>query len=593
MNKKYAQKDITRDPAVLRASLIQKSERSLPALVGLLAIFIIVYFSLRHLVPPFYLMLWMIPVAIAFSVRIAITHYILKKITTLDNKKVRFFNNLLTFNSASIQLFVGSGIWWVSRSDAGIAPQIVTFILTLYSVGNMINMMSDFRALILSNIILLGQPIIFWFTIGANWYWVSIALFTILVLMSLAGQKNSRIFAENILVSKEKDRLIKKIAAEKNKAEKALKKAQNANKAKAFFMAAASHDLRQPLYAISILNETLGLQELDDNLSSIVNKQAEAIETLSGLFNNLLDLSRFEAGQVRKNIKVFDLVPLVQKLQSEFSLISSKKKLKLTVIAPNEAIVKTDPELLSRMLRNLIGNAISYTEQGSINITINRKQHNTQIIIQDTGIGISPEDQKRIFQEYYQIDNPHRNRQKGVGLGLAIVKNINQILNTKLKLSSAPVEGSCFKLKLKNNNQPVETSTDKNEQTINYKMLAGFHLWLMEDDPIVRDALTSQLKNWQINYRFFDNDQQLVEHYHKQQQWPDIFIFDDMLGLELNGMEIANKLVAMGAKPECFLIVTGNADIKRISELEKSQFKIMQKPVSLKQIMQWAISIAK
>lgn len=226
----------------------------------------------------------------------------------------------------------------------------------------------------------------------------------------------------------ERQRLVDALVASREEAERA-------NRAKSRFLATASHDLRQPLQTIKLLNAALTrLAAGNAQLGELLHHQQQAIESTTRLLNALLDISRLESGAIDPHVSEVSLPELLGELQSEFDSVARARGLSL-VVNPARVTIRTDKVLMSQLLQNLIGNAFKYTDEGSVTVDCSRKADALVIVVRDTGIGIPPDKLERIFDEYYQVDT-HGAKRMGVGLGLAIVKEVARLLNFRVRIAS-------------------------------------------------------------------------------------------------------------------------------------------------------------
>jgi signal transduction histidine kinase/CHASE3 domain sensor protein len=221
--------------------------------------------------------------------------------------------------------------------------------------------------------------------------------------------------------------------------------ANRANQTKGRFLATASHDLRQPLQALSMLNGSLRRRIADPEAGQIASQQQQAITVMAGLLNALLDISKLESGTVKPQIAACDLGALFEELGREFAAPAASKGLKLEV-APCQELALTDRLLLGQVLRNLLGNAVRYTRSGSVRLACRGEGDRLRIDVADTGIGIPPEHLRDIFDEFFQIGASPGGAREGHGLGLSIVKRAAQLLQHELRVQSDPGKGSVFSL---------------------------------------------------------------------------------------------------------------------------------------------------
>ncbi len=236
---------------------------------------------------------------------------------------------------------------------------------------------------------------------------------------------------------------LKKIEAENQRAKEA---AENANQAKSHFLAAASHDLRQPLQAMTTITDLLKMKLEGEELFWLVNNLSKSLANMSELFNALLNVSQLESGTIIPEIKEFPVNDLFHHLIKTYRPIAEHKAVKLHV-AECSATIRSDPLLLGQILDNLVSNAIRYTESGKVLLGCRHRGQLLRIDVWDTGIGIPEDQQEHIFEEFYQLDNPARDRRKGLGLGLSIVKRISRLLQHEIK-QCAWAEGSLFSVEV-------------------------------------------------------------------------------------------------------------------------------------------------
>ena len=378
---------------------------------------------------------------------------------------------------------------------------------------------------------------------------------------------------------------LERLVAEKTvELQEALKVANDAMRAKAMFLAAASHDLRQPLYAISILADALAFEDLPASTASALEKLRQAIGVLRSLFDNLLDLSRFDAGEVKPVMRAVSLRDVLMPLAAEYETLCETKHLAWTCDIP-QIRVRTDPELLRRLVGNVLSNAVRYTDAGGVRLVAREERGRAVVEIIDTGIGIAPADQQRVFEEFVQIGNPSRSREKGVGLGLSIVRKVDELLGTNLTLDSAAGKGTRISLELaiaEDSEEPAARPVPKREKAD----LAGLRVWVVEDDLLVRRALAAQFTAWGVAYDFAANAADIEALLRKDGGWPDAAILDDMLDSGERGLDIARSLAAH-MPMERVAFVTGNADPERLRQLHDSGFEVMRKPIAGTDLGAW------
>jgi len=225
--------------------------------------------------------------------------------------------------------------------------------------------------------------------------------------------------------------------------EAAKRQAEQANLGKSRFLAAASHDLRQPLQTISLLHEMLARKLKDDATLGLVGRLDETVSTMSSMLDTLLDINQLEAGIVRREMVGFPINAVLERLRTQFTFHAAARHLGWRVV-PSSLRVHSDPHLLEQMIRNLLSNAVKYTNKGKILLGCRRRGDKVRIEVWDSGIGIPEEELEAIFAEFHQLNNPARERSKGLGLGLAIVERLADLLGHAIDVRSRPGKGSVF-----------------------------------------------------------------------------------------------------------------------------------------------------
>lgn len=392
--------------------------------------------------------LWVVPAFLAMSARTRYSRRIAPRLDTCSEAELISADQWLRASSIVNQALVGSGIWLIHSpsSEVMIGPLYVTLAIVMFSLGVMVNLFSDFKSFALSAPLLLGQPCIYWFTVPGFGFAAGAGLAIDTVLSYILVRNASRIFRESILMRFEKNRLLQEVETQKEKTEQALAEAHAATRSKAFFMAAASHDIKQPLHAVGMLTDTLLMSDLPDSAVGILQQQRRSISRMTSQFDDLMDLSRFEGGMFDMKPRPVEVAEIVQVLEDQFSPLCHDKGLAWSSSA-GEATVITDPDLLLRLLGNLLQNALRYTDSGSIECHGAIEDDRVKFSVIDSGRGIAEADQARIFEQFVRL-NGNADDTEGAGLGLAIVQYISNALGARIDLQSVPGEGSTFSVSL-------------------------------------------------------------------------------------------------------------------------------------------------
>ncbi len=268
--------------------------------------------------------------------------------------------------------------------------------------------------------------------------------------------------------------------------------AQRANKANSAFLAAASHDLRQPVQALSLLNGALRRTVQDERALEMIEHQEHSLTAMTNLLNSLLDISRLDAGAITPDFEEFPMQRLIDRLSAEFSRQAAHKGLAFESESC-QATVRSDPNLLSEIIQNLVSNAIRYTDKGSVILRCVEANGRCAVEVQDTGIGVEKDQLEAIFKEFHQVRSPGSNKE-GFGLGLAIVRRLADLLGHEVGVLSTPGSGSCFSITVPALAGSVASSVSTGTiDTLSEELASGLVI-LIEDDVDVANAWSLLLK---------------------------------------------------------------------------------------------------
>ncbi len=370
--------------------------------------------------------------------------------------------------------------------------------------------------------------------------------------------------------------------------------AESADRAKTTFLAAASHDLRQPAHALGLYMEALRAEPLDADQTDLVQRMSGSLAALETMFNALLDVSRIDAGAVATNPRSFALQPMLRRLAEEFAPQAEAKGLRLALRLPaTVALAASDEFLVERVLRNLLANALKYTAHGGILLACRQRGAGADAVwrveVWDTGIGIAESDHERVFDEFFQVGNSARERGMGLGLGLAIVRRLVQLLGLTLELRSRLGRGSCFALRLPAQgpadlqvSPPVDVLADAGPTTV----LAGITVAVIEDDADVRAAMRELLGRWGCHV-VDGADAHEVARALRDGRPPQAIVADYRLADGRTGPGEARALQAAWQHAVPVLVVTGDAAPPLRHELEAAGCTCLAKPVLPGQLRAW------
>jgi len=566
------------DIATLESMRMRVEQTTLTSLLVLISTFV-VYFVLRGRVNPIGFNIWAGLILGGTAVRAILCRVLRRRIDTASRSNLKRYEYYLFASAVLNAVAIGCSYWLVARTGELTVQMVITLISCFYGIGTLVNASSQFPSFVVVSTINLGQGVLFWLGVGTGGtprLEVALPLLGLSILIIAFGYKNGTQFRESLRIRTENRELLRQLATEKKMVEQALDEARKASESKSRFLAAASHDLRQPLHAMTMFLGTLSFHVSTDDAKRLLRRIKETAVVLEEQFNSLLDLSKFDVGAVQAEIAPFRLDRLIDRIVDEWEPEAHAKQLTIAS-SSQEILANSDAILIARVIRNLVSNAVKYTVSGSIIVVAEIVDADVVIDVVDTGPGIPEDQQTRIFEEYVQLANPARQRRHGVGLGLAIVKRIDNLLNLRLTLSSDMGFGSRFRFylpvahALQGSLSPAPESPDPMEARI------AANIWILDDDPDVIDAFEGQLIGWGATVQAFLQPAELLEALRSGAVLPHWILTDDMLGCALSGLETAQILSReFGFSKVC--LITGNTEPQRLAELRASGFPVIVKP---------------
>jgi signal transduction histidine kinase len=343
------------------------------------------------------------------------------------------------------------------------------------------------------------------------------------------------------------------------------------------FLAAASHDLRQPVQSLVLLLSALkNPQASKKQIAKAVGMMEAALEGLNTLLTSILDVSRIDAGVVIPQMHNTDVGALLHRLRDEYAPQCEQKDLRLRCRCNKGLHARTDAPILERILRNLIENAIRYTDRGGLLIGSRRRGDRLRIDIVDTGIGIPADKLAHIFEEFYQVGNPARNYQQGLGLGLSIVSRLAGLIGSDVQVRSREGRGTFFTVTV-----PLDAAVHKvSVPSYTPEFVTGRRIMVIEDNDKVRAGLELMLEGWNCEILGTESGEEALKAGELDGWCFDAIIADHRLGAGMSGTETAVEIRARAGRPIPTLIVTGDTAPERISEVHASGFEMMHKPVT-------------
>ncbi len=397
-------------------------------------------------------------------------------------------------------------------------------------------------------------------------------LFAAIPMMVILGLGYARMYKRNIALH------LKNIALMDELTQKAAD-ATRANQDKSRFLAAASHDLRQPHQALGLFIESLDYMEHEPKKKEILGKTKQAFQAMNNLLDQLLDISKLDAGTMKPDMQAIKLQPLLHRLVMAYMVQVDQKGIELR-LRPTDAVVHADPTMLNRILSNLLSNAIHHTKRGGILLAVCQRGEAWRIDLWDTGCGIPSDKFEDVFQEFTQLENPERDREKGLGLGLSIVQRLAHIMGTDISLRSQVGKGSRFSITLASAHDANPINEETSLTTMDIASLQSLTIVLIDDDKLAREGLQMLLNVWGCDVLTFGSQEDCLHSLKYSKRCPDVLIVDYRLREEKTGAEAIAAVCQLLGQTIPSLIITGDTAPERIEEAKKGGFPLLHKPVN-------------
>src|SRR3984885_3302564 len=370
--------------------------------------------------------------------------------------------------------------------------------------------------------------------------------------------------------------------------EQAKQQAERANAAKSRFLAAARHDLRQPLQTLHLLQGMLAKVVEGEGTQKLIARFDQTLAAMSGMLNTLLDINQIDSGAVRVAKVTFPVSELFDLLRDEFACLAEDHKISLHVV-PCSLSVHSDPRLLEQMIRNLLSNALKYAIGGRVLLGCRRRNGMLSIEVCDTGSGIPREELHAIFEEYRQLDNAARERSQGLGLGLSIVKGLGNLLEHRVYVRSHPGSGSVFGIELALPENRIAKQHESDRRAAEPKGEAirrTAEILIIEDDPEVRELLDHLLKDEGYRTAVAPDGAAALHLVMEGKARPDLILTDFNLPNGMDGLQATAKLREKLRRKTPTIILTGDISTGTSREIAHQNCVKLDKPIKLKELTQ-------
>jgi signal transduction histidine kinase/ActR/RegA family two-component response regulator len=367
---------------------------------------------------------------------------------------------------------------------------------------------------------------------------------------------------------------------EEHAAGEALREARDqalaANEAKSRFLAAATHDLRQPIHAMTLFASALSRRVKEEEARSLVGNLQAILDSLTRMFNSLLDLSKIDSGLVNVEMAEVPLGPVLLRIASELRGQARERGLSLRIV-PTRLVVRSDAILLENILRNLVANALKFTRRGGVVVGVRRGAGGVRLAVYDTGPGIETDRMERIFEEYERSREAANGANPGLGLGLAIVRRLARLIGHEVTVRSLPGRGSVFAIGLGAARAPREAGTAPAAPRA-ASDIRGAHIVLIDDDPLILAALAAEFSDLGATAVGASSGEQVLERL-RAGSWPDLMLIDYDLGGPATGLDFLYRVEReLGRRPNA-IIITGTTSPDAIRAVRESGHPKLIKPV--------------
>jgi len=396
-----------------------------------------------------------------------------------------------------------------------------------------------------------------------------------IILVSVEGES---LLLRSVVIRHERDRLVRDLEKRNADVREAMERAEQAAQSRARVLATASHDLRQPLHALSIYSAVLAAGPAPDQLREVGANIDQIVRSLGSLLHGLLDLSRLTVGHYEPEHKRVALEAVVESVCAEYRRSAADKGLELRVRAEPVRVLG-DAVAIGRIVRNLLDNAIKYTARGTIDVSLALDAaHDAAVIaVADSGPGIAPEQQARIFEEFYQLDNPGRDRGRGVGLGLAIVQRLCELIGAEIGVESAPGAGATFRLRLPHRvtEEHASAASVGGDESAPLKDRS---VYLIDNENDILHGTQRLLESWGMRTAIA-NSADAAERLFRERGVPELLITDLRLRGAEHGAELAARLRRKFAQFPV-LVITGEVSATAVAQVDGLGGTLLYKPIT-------------
>lgn len=453
------------------------------------------------------------------------------------------------------------------------AESVLHITLAAVAMGTAVHLAAFYRVLAACVVCVLGPLVLRDLYIGGGHHVLMAILSFLIGVYTLINGRNQA-------------QLLAALQQESERSEAARRAAEEASAARTRFFAAANHDLRQPLHAMGLLAQTLSAQAAraepvnTAELAQVSGHLIECVDGMTHVVDDLLEITRLDVGNMAPQEAAFAVDELVREACQPYQALARAKGLALVVQVEQAAtplVAFSDRALVARVLGNLVSNAIRYTREGSVTVRAQTQGGHVLLSVEDTGIGIAANHLPRIFDEFYQVGNPARDRRLGLGLGLATVKRLSDLLGLAVSVQSVPGRGSTFSLRLAPASAAQIAAMRRAVDTAAPPLVASQRVLVIEDDADSRNALLGLLRQWGCEVRAVPGEREALACL-AQGFEPEALVVDLRLADGASGLDAIATLRAAAGTPLPALVVTGDAGSEHMRRAEALGLPVLVKP---------------
>ncbi|MFL6697407.1 MAG: ATP-binding protein [Vitreoscilla sp.] len=494
--------------------------------------------------------------------------------TTDSGRSLAARLDLVAWSTLALGLAYGVSAFFMLRLDTALGA-VLTMILMSVSAGAVSTTFTLPKAFMMHAAAISIPIASMWAAVG-GWLGWSVC---VLVLMFVSVQRrfarqNMQMFEESYRMRMDNVALLQELTSERGRLAEARDVAVEADLAKSRFLAAASHDLRQPLQSLSLNSGALSRMPLSGESKAIASEIDTGIEALRQMLDALLDVSKLDAGGVRPDFKQLPLDRLLEGLCARFRSTAAARGLSLTMDCPAGTVIMSDAELMQRVVSNLIDNAIKFTAQGGVTLCAQQQEGCVCLTVSDTGCGIDPADHGRVFEDLVQLGNPQRSRAFGHGLGLGIVRRLARLLKIDCQIDSALGQGTRFVLRIPTGEHLPATVAETHAA---HPALLTRRILVLDDDPGVRSAYGHALTSLGCSVYPVCTVEEAVLLLPEME--PEVALVDYRLSQDENGLDAIRRMRSLRPSLAAVIVSADSSPDLRLAASSLS-VPLLRKPVT-------------